>query len=148
MVAVAVAARTVVVPMVIMVIMVIMVVVRRLSRLVVALMPIVAGVVVALMFIVFAVVVSLMVVGFRHAFLWLFIVSHPAFCCGDIICRSFLFALPTRRVVCIHVHLADRVYRCSHVRLLQVIYSVLVLDARSADYGSIRPWPAAVSESW
>jgi hypothetical protein len=59
-----------------------------------------------------------------------------------------VFALPTRRVVGIHVHLADRVYRCSHVRLLQVIYSVLVLDARSADYGSIRPWPAAVSGSW
>jgi hypothetical protein len=139
MVAVAVATRTVVVPMVI------MVVVRRLSRLVVALMPIVAGVVVAF---VIAVVVALMFVDFRHVFLRLFIESHLASGCAEIICRSFVFALPTRRVVGIHVHLADRVYRCSHVRLLQVIYSVLVLDARSADYGSIRPWPAAVSGSW
>jgi len=118
---VAVAAGTVVVPMVS------VFVVRRLSRFIVAavitvsLMLIMPAVVMPFMITVVVAFMIIVIVGFRHVLLGLFVESHLAAGCTEVIGCSFVFALPTRRVVGVHIHLADRVDRCSHSHLLQVM---------------------------
>jgi hypothetical protein len=114
----AVTARAVVVPVVC------VVVVRRLSRFIVAAVITVTFIIImptVVMPFVITVVMTFMIVGFRHVLLGLFIEGNLAARGAEVIGRAFVFALPTRRVVGVHIHLADRVDRCSHAHILQVM---------------------------
>jgi hypothetical protein len=107
-VAVAVTARTVIV------LMVIVVVVGRLGGFIMATVVVALVFIMAFMIPVVVPLMIVMVVGFRHVLLRLFIEGHLAAGSAEVIVGAFVFALPTRRVVGIHIHLADRVYRCRH----------------------------------
>jgi hypothetical protein len=75
---------------------------------------IVAAMVMALVLIMVAVVM-----GFGHVLLRLFVESHFAAGSAEVVGRAIVFALPTGRVVGVHIHLANWVNRCRHSRLLR-----------------------------
>jgi len=95
----------------------------------VVVVPVIVMVVVGVMAFLSAVVVTLMVsmvmafmifvvfvfaVGFRHILLRLFIERHFAARRAEVVDPVIVFTLTARRVVGIHIHLANWVNRCSH----------------------------------
>ena len=95
----------------------------------VVVVPVIVMVVVGVMAFLSAVVVTLMVsmvmafmifvvfvfaVGFRHILLPLFIERHFAARRAEVVDLVIVFTLTARRVVGIHIHLANWVNRCSH----------------------------------
>jgi hypothetical protein len=112
------AGSVVVVPMIVMAIMIVVGVMAFLSAVVVTLM---VSMVMAIMIVVgvmaflsAVVVVLVFAVGFRHILLRLFIEGHFAARRAEVVGPVIVFTLTARRVVGIHIHLADWVNRCSH----------------------------------
>jgi len=103
------AGSVVVVPVIVVIIIVVVGVMAFLSAVVVTLM-----VSMVMAFMIFVVVALVFVVGFRQILLWLFIEGHFAARRAKVVGRAIVFTLTARRVVGIHIHLADRVDRCSH----------------------------------
>ena len=105
------AGSVVVVPMIVMAIMVVVGVMAFLSAVIVTLM---VSMVMAFMIFVVVVVVLVFVVGFRHILLRLFIEGHFAARRAEVVGSLIVFTLTAGRAICIHIHLADWVNRCSH----------------------------------
>jgi len=103
------AGSVVVVPVIVMAIMVVVGVMTFLNAVVVTLM-----VSMVMAFMIFVVVVLVFVVGFRHILLRLFIERHFAARRAEVVDLVIVFTLTARRVVGIHIHLANWVNRCSH----------------------------------
>tara|TARA_B100000678_G_C18151957_1_gene479315 strand:+ start:72 stop:407 length:336 start_codon:yes stop_codon:yes gene_type:complete len=100
------AGSVVVVPMIVMVVVGVM---AFLSSVVVTLM-----VSMVMAFMIFVVVALVFALRFRQILLRLFIEGHFAARRAEIVGPVIVFTLTARRVVCIHIHLADWVNRCSH----------------------------------
>ena len=87
---------------------------------VIAIMAFLSTVVVTLMvsmvmaFMIFVVVALVFALRFRQILLRLFIEGHFAARRAKVVGRAVVFTLTARRVVGIHIHLADWVDRCSH----------------------------------
>ena len=103
------AGSVVVVPMIVMAIMIVVGVMAFLSAVIVTLM-----VSMVMAFMIFVVVALVFVVGFRQILLRLFIEGHFAARRAEVVGPVIVFTLTARRVVCIHIHLANWVNRCSH----------------------------------